>query len=97
MKQGAVSWLAEQIEKHTWYDEEGFAYVKVSSLDIEKAKQMEKQQGYTEEDMVNFAFDTYYYISKLMEVPFNQISENKLHAIENLKKFKNKSHGKTNN
>jgi len=48
------------------------------------------KKSYTEEDMINFAFDTYYYISKLMEVPFNQISENKLHAIENLKQFKKK-------
>ena len=45
---------------------------------------------YSEDDMINFAFDTYYYISGLMEVPFNQISENKLHAIENLKQFKKK-------
>jgi hypothetical protein len=49
-----------------------------------------KERSYSEEDMINFAFDTYYYISKLMEVPFNQISENKLHAIENLKQFKKK-------
>jgi len=49
-----------------------------------------QQRMYTEEDMINFAFDTYYYISKLMEVPFNQISENKLHAIENFKQFKKK-------
>jgi hypothetical protein len=48
------------------------------------------ERMYSEEDMINFAFDTYYYISKLMEVPFNQISENKLHAIENLKQFKKK-------
>jgi hypothetical protein len=56
---------------------------------IDGAKWQEKRM-YSEEDMVNFAFDTYYYISKIMEVPFNQISENKLHAIENLKQFKNK-------
>jgi hypothetical protein len=50
----------------------------------------QQERRYSEEDMINFAFDTYYYISKLMEVPFNQISENKLHAIENLKQFKKK-------
>ena len=44
MEQTAVKWLEEQIKKHTWYDEEGFAYVKVSSLDIEQAKAMEKEQ-----------------------------------------------------
>lgn len=43
MGQTAVNWLEEQIKKHTWYDEEGFAYVKVSSLDIEQAKAMEKK------------------------------------------------------
>jgi hypothetical protein len=44
MSKTAVNWLDEQIKKHTWYDEEGFGYVKVSSLDIEQAKQMEKEQ-----------------------------------------------------
>jgi hypothetical protein len=40
----AVEWLVEQITKHTWYDEEGFGHVSVSILDINKAKEMEKQQ-----------------------------------------------------
>jgi hypothetical protein len=44
MSKTAVNWLDEQIKKHTWYDEEGFGYVKVSSLDIEQAKAMEKEQ-----------------------------------------------------
>ena len=43
---------------------------------------------FTQEDMINFAFDTYCYISELMKVPFNQISENKLHAMYNFEKFK---------
>jgi len=44
---------------------------------------------YTEEDMIKFAFDTYYYISGIMKVPFNQVSENRTHAEENLKVFIN--------
>jgi hypothetical protein len=44
MSKTAVNWLEEQIKKHTWYDEEGFGYINVSSLDIEQAKEMEKKQ-----------------------------------------------------
>jgi hypothetical protein len=43
-KQTAVEFLVEQITKHTWYDEEGFGHVSVSILDIEQAKQIEKEQ-----------------------------------------------------
>ena len=43
-KQTAVEFLVEQITKHTWYDEEGFGHVSVSILDIEQAKQIERQQ-----------------------------------------------------
>jgi hypothetical protein len=49
-----------------------------------------KDTLYNEEDMVNFAFDTYCYISELMKVPFNRISENKLHVMYNLEQFKKK-------
>jgi hypothetical protein len=35
---------------------------------------------YTKEDMIKFAFDFYYQLSNKMEVPFNLISENRLHA-----------------
>ena len=61
-----------------------------SKMSFIQGAKWQQERMYSEEDMVNFAFDTYYYISKLMEVPFNQISENKLHAIENLKQFKKK-------
>jgi len=44
---------------------------------------------YTEEDMIKFAFDTYCYISGIMKVPFNQVSENRTHAEDNLKVFIN--------
>ena len=46
---------------------------------------------YTKEDMIDFAFDTYCYISGIMKVPFNQVSENGTHAEENFKEYvKNK-------
>jgi hypothetical protein len=61
-----------------------------SKMSFIQGAKWQAERMYSEEDMINFAFDTYYYISKLMEVPFNQISENKLHAIENLKQFKKK-------
>jgi len=61
-----------------------------SKMSFIQGAKWQQERSYSEEDMINFAFDTYYYISKLMEVPFNQISENKLHAIENLKQFKKK-------
>ena len=43
-KQTAVEFIVEQITKHTWYDEEGFGHVSVSILDIEQAKQIDKEQ-----------------------------------------------------
>ena len=53
-------------------------------------QQEQDKNKYSEEDMIKFAFDTYHYISKLMGVPFNQISENKLHAMYNFEQFKKK-------
>lgn len=50
-----------------------------------------KTEGsFSEEDMINFAFDTYCYISGIMKVPFNKLSENKNHAKDNFETFKNK-------
>jgi hypothetical protein len=48
------------------------------------------ERMYSEEDMIEFAFDTYYYISGIMRVPFNQLSENKLHVFYNFEQFKKK-------
>ena len=46
---------------------------------------------YTKKDMIDFAFDTYCYISGIMKVPFNKVSENGTHAEENFKEYiKNK-------
>lgn len=49
------------------------------------------ERMYNEKEMIDFAFNTYCYISKIMNVPFNQISENKLHAIDNLEQFKKRN------
>lgn len=48
------------------------------------------ERMYSEEEMIDFAFNTYYYISGIMNVPFNKISENKIHAIDNFEQFKKK-------
>jgi hypothetical protein len=61
----AVEWLYLQLIKNP----------KTPWNDIlEQAKEMEKEQ------MIKFAFDVYYDISNKMKVPFNLISENRLHS-----------------
>ena len=56
-----------------------------------KRQEDNKDKKYTEKDMIDFAFDTYCYISGIMKVPFNQVSENGTHAEENFKEYvKNK-------
>jgi len=87
-QQTTLEEVAER-EASLFYEKGSLDFNKYRQVFIEGAKWQEKRM-YSEEDMINFAFDTYYYISKLMEVPFNQISENKLHAIENLEQFKKK-------
>ena len=56
---------------------------------IKGAKWMQERM-YSEEDMINFGFSTYCYISELMGVPFNLMSENRLNAEEWFEQFKNK-------
>jgi hypothetical protein len=53
-------------------------------------QQEQNKNKYSEEDMINFAFDTYNYISKLMGVSFNKISENKCNVNDNFIKYKRK-------
>lgn len=71
-----------------------FGLVELELLDIEKEVEELKDMAdkkYTEDDMIKFAFDTYCYISGIMKVPFNQVSENRTHVEENLKEYiKNK-------
>ena len=67
-----------------------FFYKGVIQCYGEAMAKWQSEKMYSEEDMIDFAFDTYCYISKLMGVPFNLISENRLNAEENFKQFKNK-------
>lgn len=71
-----------------------FGLVELELLAIEKeVEELEdnKDKKYTEDDMIKFAFDTYCYISGIMKVPFNKVSENRTHVEENLKEYiKNK-------
>jgi 23S rRNA A2030 N6-methylase RlmJ len=60
------------------------------SVDFIAGAKWQAEKMYSEEDMINFSFDTYNYISKLMKVPFNLISENRLHVTYNFKQFKKK-------
>jgi hypothetical protein len=55
-----------------------------------KGAKWQQERKYSEEDMIEFAFNTYHYISELMGVPFNLMSENKLHAMYNFEHFKKK-------
>ena len=56
----------------------------------EGSAKWQQERMYSEEDMIEFAFNTYHYISELMGVPFNLMSENKLHAMYNFEQFKKK-------
>jgi hypothetical protein len=83
--------------KQETIEEAGVAYAKTVNenhtshmLGFYNGAKWQQERMYSEEDMINFAFDTYHYISELMKVPFNQISENKLHAMYNFEQFKNK-------
>jgi hypothetical protein len=53
----------------------------------EEPKQETLDKKYTEENMIKFAFDTYCYISGIMKVPFNKVSENRTHAEDNFKEY----------
>ena len=50
----------------------------------------QQERSYSEEDMIEFGFSTYCYISELMGVPFNLISENRLNAEDWFEQFKKK-------
>jgi len=43
-KQTAVEWLIEQLNKNTWYDESNCPQVNIGVINLEQAKEMEKQQ-----------------------------------------------------
>jgi hypothetical protein len=62
----------------------------IGVLEVQKLMVKIAERMYSEEDMIEFAFNTYHYISELMGVEFNKISENKLHAMYNFEQFKKK-------
>jgi hypothetical protein len=43
-QQTALQYLIQEIKKHAWIDEDGFEQVSLSILDLEKAKELEKEQ-----------------------------------------------------
>jgi predicted RNase H-like nuclease (RuvC/YqgF family) len=69
-KQTAVEFLEKQ-----YYDND----YNIFQENFEQAKAMEKKQ------MIDFGFDTYCFISGIMKVPFEQLSENRLNAEHNYK------------
>lgn len=75
-KQTALEWYIEEIDK---YNKEPWKYVTIGNKQaiIDKAKEMYKQE------MIDFGFDTYCFISGIMKVPFEQLSENRLNAEHN--------------
>ena len=75
--------FANEIEQISDYDK-GRWYGRIEGAN------WQQERMYSEEDMIEFGFSTYCYISELMDVPFNLISENKLHAMYNFEQFKNK-------
>jgi len=80
MKQETLEEAAEKYAELSYYNrDEVDAFVSGAKW---KAERM-----YSEEDMIEFAFNTYCYISGIMKV---QVSENKIHAMENFEQFKKK-------
>jgi hypothetical protein len=67
----AVDWYFDKMKSH--FEHDGDLY-EVACMTYQLAKEKEKEQ------MIKFAFDFYYQLSNKMEVPFNLISENRLHA-----------------
>ena len=88
-KQETLEQAAEQSFKTHHIGQQDLAQDVYEDGFVNGAKFMQERM-YSEKDMINFAFDTYCYISILMGVEFNKISENKLHAMYNFEQFKKK-------
>lgn len=86
--------LEEAAEKQTeiegWGIYEGCSEHHAIKNSFIAGSKWQAERMYSKEDMIDFAFDTYYYISGIMKVLFNQVSENKIHVIDNFKRFKKK-------
>jgi predicted GTPase len=57
---------------------------------MKEGAKYQAERMYSEEDMIEFGFSTYCYISELMGVPFNLISENRVNAEDWFEQFKKK-------
>jgi len=84
-----------QDEINYWYEKTGSLTSedivrRAYSLGITTGAKWQAERMYSEEDMIEFGFSTYCYISELMGVPFNLISENRLNAEEWFEQFKKK-------
>ena len=90
IEQLAESYL--QKNKYNFDNWKEIEHVKRTYIDTyTKCQEDMADKKYTKKDMIDFAFDTYCYISGIMKVPFNQVSENGTHAEENFKEYvKNK-------
>jgi len=90
LEEDYLNQLIEEANKEFTLDRK---LAKVVAIKYANWHQEQDKNKYSEEDMINFAFDTYNYISKLMGVPFNLISENKSNVNDNFIKYK-KNHEK---
>ena len=80
MKQTAVEWLEEKLI------DAGLQFTKGEALEIEQAKEMEKQQqGYSEEEVLNFTQ------TMIMQYKFGNTNIEQMDLLkETLQQFKNK-------
>lgn len=70
----AIEWLVEKLNAiRLDVDKNVLKFIDKS---IEQAKEMEEQQGYSEEEVKRLAFKFYLEMSKQMKVPNNLITEN---------------------
>ena len=88
MKQSAVEFLLEKITLKE-LDNETYLYPAISIENVEQAKEIEKQQqGYSEEEAMEFFIDGYKQRAELSNLIFDNAS--RMFAIALFKQFKNK-------
>lgn len=88
MKQSAVEFLLEKITLKE-LDNETYLYPAISIENVEQAKEIEKQQqGYSEEEAMEFFIEGYKQREELSNLIFDNAS--RMFAIALFKQFKNK-------
>ena len=88
MKQSAVEFLLEKITLKK-LDNETYLYPAISIENVEEAKEIEKQQqGYSEEEAMEFFIEGYKQRAELSNLIFD--SDSRMFAIALFKQFKNK-------